>query len=88
MTEKERLRKLIKRECTILAQHQAICMVNHIGLASLEPNRQYLLGMLKAYEVIYGTEDARQFDFYLWKRRYRALRLYLCWMRWSGDDKS
>lgn len=88
MTEKERLRKLIKRESTILAQHQAVCMVNHISLTSLEPNRQYLLGMLKAYEVIYGTEDARQFDFNLWKRRYRALRLYLYWMRWSGDDKS
>ena len=65
MTEKERLKKLIKRECTILAQHQAICMVNHISLTSLEPNRQYLLGMLKAYEVIYGNEDARQFDFNL-----------------------
>lgn len=87
MTEKERLRKLIKRESTILAQHQAVCMVNHISLTSLEPNRQYLLGMLKAYEVIYGTEDARQFDFNLWKRRYRALRLYLYWMRWSGDER-
>lgn len=88
MTEKERLIRLMKRESTILAQHQAICMVNHISLTSLEPNRQYLLGMIKAYEVIYGTEDARQFDFNLWKRRYRALRLYLYWMRWSGDDKS
>ena len=55
MTEKERLKKLIKRECIILAQHQAICMVNHISLTSLEPNRQYILGMIKAYELIYGT---------------------------------
>lgn len=88
MTEKERLIRVMKRQSTILAQHQAVCMVNHISLTSLEPYRQYLLGMLKAYEVIYGIEDARQFDFNLWKRRYRALRLYLCWMRWSGDDKS
>lgn len=88
MTEKERLIRVMKRQSTILAQHQAVCMVNHISLTSLEPYRQYLLGMIKAYELIYGTEDARQFDFNLWKRRYRALRLYLCWMRWSGDDKS
>lgn len=88
MTEKERLIRVMKRQSTILAQHQAVCMVNHISLTSLEPYRQYLLGMIKAYELIYGNEDARQFDFYLWKRRYRALKLYLYWMRWSGDDKS
>lgn len=87
MTEKERLIRVMKRQSTILAQHQAVCMVNHISLTSLEPYRQYLLGMIKAYELIYGTEDARQFDFYLWKRRYRALKLYLYWMRWSGDER-
>lgn len=87
MTQEEKLIRVIKRECTRLAQHQAICMVNHISLTSLEPNRQYLLGMLKAYEVVYGTEDARIFDFYLWKRRYRALRLYLYWMGWDGDKR-
>ena len=79
--EKERLRRLIKREGTMLGRHEAICMVNHISLTSLEPNRQYLLGILKAYELIYGIEDTRQFYFYLWKRKYRALRLYLYWMR-------
>lgn len=82
MTEKERLRKLIKRECTILAQHQAIGMANHMPASCVEPERQYLLGMLKAYELIYGTEDAGLLDMYLWKRRYRAKRLYLYWMGW------
>lgn len=82
MTEKERLIRVMKRQSTILAQHQAIGMANHMPASCEEPERQYLLGMLKAYELIYGTEDFTQLDVYLWKRRYRARRLYLYWMGW------
>lgn len=82
MTEKERLIRFMKRQSTILAQHQAIGMANHMPASCVEPERQYLLGMLKAYELIYGTEDAGLLDMYLWERRYRAKRLYLYWMGW------
>lgn len=82
MTEKERLIRVMKRKSTILAHHQAIGMANHMLASCVEPERQYLLGMLQAYELIYGSEDFAQINVYLWKRRYRAKRLYLYWMGW------
>lgn len=82
MTEKEKLIRVMKRQSTILALHQAIGMAGHMPASCVEPERQYLLGLLKAYELIYGTEDFTQIDVYLWKRRYRAKRLYLYLRGW------